>query len=399
MMKALPEAPPQRSAPDRYVTLDGMRGLAAIAVALFHFDIYLMPHGYVAVDLFFVLSGFVLYRSYLPRFRAGMGVGRFMVQRFARLYPLFLLGLMLGCALALQQMLVADPKAPNGSDLAVTMLFNGLMLPSPASLPLYPLNVPSWSLFFEVVANLALVVLIFRLPRAALAAICVVAAVGMIPIVLANGSGNIGALWHEHSIALMRTAFSFTLGVIIAMLPEWRAVLPVSTRGHLRNVPASLPDTQDVASWRSPPGGELVTTSQRASSWIGVACIAAVGVLLALPVSGEWTARYDLAIILFFSPLLVYVGSRVEPVAFAVPLAGFSGEVSYALYAVHWSFIEPMRAAVRHFGLSPIPAAALFLALMLAAAWAAVRWYDLPLRRRLTALLRVPTRGASALGA
>lgn len=366
MMKALPEARPGAV---RYVTLDGMRGLAAIAVALFHFDIYLMPHGYVAVDFFFVLSGFVLYRSYLPRFRQGLGVGPFMVQRVARLYPLFLLGLMLGFVLAVQQMLVGDSKAPLAGELATTMLFNGLMLPSPAGLPLYPLNVPSWSLFFEIVANLALIVLIFRLPRMALVAICVASAVGMVPIILDHGSGNIGALWHEYGIAAMRTAFSFTLGVIIAMLPG-----------------VAAEDAGQGASTRSP-------------HWLGVGCIVAIAVLLAMPVPRAWIAAYDLAIILFFSPVLVYLGSRVEPSRFAAPAAAFVGEVSYALYAVHWSFIEPMRAAVRATGLSPLPAAALFLAIMILAAWAAVRWYDLPLRRKLTALLRREARGARPLGA
>lgn len=356
-MKALPEARPGTA---RYVTLDGMRGLAAIAVALFHFDIYLMPHGYVAVDFFFVLSGFVLYRSYLPRFHEGLGIGRFMLQRIARLYPLFLLGLMLGVALALQQWLAGDHKAPAMSRLLTSMLFNGMMLPSPKTLPLYPFNVPSWSLFFEVVANLALMVVIFRLRRSALLAICAVSAIGMVPVIIDNGSGNIGALWGEHGIALMRTAFSFTFGVVIAMLPE----------GHMRP-----------------------------TSWLGVVCIAAIGVLLALPVPRDWIALYDLSIILFFSPVLVYLGSRIEPTRLAVPTAAFIGEVSYALYAVHWSFIEPMRAAVRHLGLPPIPAAALFLAIMIAAAWVAVRWYDLPLRRKLSAWLRREARGARPVGA
>jgi len=255
---------------------------------------------------------------------------------------------------------MSDPHAPSTSDLATTMLFNGMMLPSPAGLPYYPLNVPSWSLFFEIVANLALIVLIVRLPRLVLAAICVISAIGMVPIILDNGSGNIGALWGEHGIALMRTAFSFTLGVVIAMLPA----------GHLRP-----------------------------SSWLGVVCIAAIGVLLAMPMPREWFAAYDLAIILFFSPVLVYLGSRIEPTRFAAPAAAFIGEVSYALYAVHWSFIEPMRSAVRHVGLAPIPAAALFLAVMLTAAWAAVRWYDLPLRRKLSAMLRREARKTHAIQA
>ncbi len=365
-MTGLPDTSPGVTAqsPARYVTLDGMRGLAAIAVALFHFDIYLMPHGYVAVDFFFVLSGFVLYRSYLLRFRAGLSVGRFMAQRFARLYPLFLLGLLLGIALAVQQLMVGDPHRPvAASKLLNATLFNAAMLPSPATLPLYPFNVPSWSLFFEVVANLALIVLIFRLPRFALPAICIVAAIGMVPIILDNGSGNIGALWGEHGIALMRTAFSFTLGIIIAMLPD---------RGAVHGRPAH---------------------------WLGVACILAIVVLLAMPMPREWFAIYDLSIILFFSPVLVFLGSRIEPVRFIAPAAAFIGETSYALYAVHWSFIEPMRAAVRYVGLAPIPAATLFMALMLIASWAAVRWYDLPLRRKLSALLRQTDNRRQTVGA
>lgn len=357
MMKALPEA---RAGAARYVTLDGMRGIAAIAVALYHFNIYLMPHGYVAVDFFFVLSGFVLYRSYLPRFRAGLGFGRFMAQRFARLWPLFTLGTLLGAALALSAMLEGHSRAMSLNDFATTLLLHLVMLPSPVSYPLYPWNVPSWSLMFEIVANVVLFALIFRLPRSVLIAICVVAALGMSPIVLENGSGNIGALWGEHGIALMRTAFSFTLGVLIAMMPAPKA------RAH-----------HDAA----------IDGFPRASGWLGVACIVAIGVLLAMPTPPEWVALYDLSIILFFSPVLVYLGSRVEPVRFAAPLAAFTGEVSYALYAVHWSFIEPIRDFVRYTGLQPIPAATLFLVTMLMGAWAAVRWYDLPLRRRLTALL------------
>jgi peptidoglycan/LPS O-acetylase OafA/YrhL len=371
MMKALPEARPRENgAPAaRYVTLDGMRGIAAIAVALYHFDIYLMPHGYVAVDFFFVLSGFVLYRSYLPRFREGLGFGRFMAQRFARLWPLFTLGTLLGAAFALQLIFSDAPQAMSVRDFVTTLLLHALMLPSPVSYPLYPWNVPSWSLMFEIVANVALFALIFRLPRPALVVISVISAAGMIPIVLDNGSGNIGALWGEHGIALMRTAFSFTLGVLIAMLPASRA--------------RSLAD-------------EATTTGMpRASSWLGVACIAAIGLLLAMPTPREWAAAYDLAIILVFSPVLVFLGSRVEPVRFAASLAAFTGEVSYALYAVHWSFIEPIRSFVRYTGLQPIPAAALFLTAMLAVAWAAVRWYDLPLRRAITALLLKSRHGAS----
>ena len=81
---------------ERYLTLDGMRGAAAIAVALFHFRVDLAPNAYLAVDFFFALSGFVLAKAYTERLRQVASVGRFMMTRVVRLYPMVLVGSALG---------------------------------------------------------------------------------------------------------------------------------------------------------------------------------------------------------------------------------------------------------------------------------------------------------------
>lgn len=331
-------------APTRYVTLDAMRGLAAICVALFHFDIWAMPHGYLAVDFFFVLSGFVLARTYAPRFTEGLGVGRFMVKRIIRLYPLFLLGTLLaGLVFALRAEVGAtNPMAPAAA--WWTFLLGLAMLPSPLDVPLFPLNVPSWSLFFEILANALLALVLLRLPRWALAALIIVCAAGLTPILLAHGSGNIGALWSEIGVASLRTTYSFGFGVLIAGF-------------------ASL--------------------SPRRASWLALLVPIAILVMLALPRTGY--AAYDIGMILVGSPLLLWAGSRVQLPGFFLIPASFIGELSYALYAVHWPMIEPLRDLRDRFAVSPVFADPIFIAAMLALAWVAVRGFDIPLRRRLSA--------------
>jgi peptidoglycan/LPS O-acetylase OafA/YrhL len=78
----------------QFVLLDGLRGVAALAVVVTH-ALYFFPPtpmAYLAVDFFFMLSGFVLAHAYGERLRQGMTAGRFMAIRLIRLYPLYALG-------------------------------------------------------------------------------------------------------------------------------------------------------------------------------------------------------------------------------------------------------------------------------------------------------------------
>lgn len=83
----------------RFVTLDAMRGIAALVVVGRHFTDASGGHAaqfsYLAVDVFFLLSGFVLSLSYRRRFDAGMSAAEFMKLRVIRLYPLYFVGISL----------------------------------------------------------------------------------------------------------------------------------------------------------------------------------------------------------------------------------------------------------------------------------------------------------------
>lgn len=251
-----------RAVQGRYVTLDGMRGIAALAVALFHYNLSQAPHGYVAVDFFFALSGFVLARTYRSRWQAGLGTTAFMKQRLVRLYPLFLTGIVVTTVAAVTQ----GTNMLSLRSLIISVGLNAIMLPSPLTITLFPLNVPAWSLFFELVANLAMVVVLFRLPRVALLAMCLACAYLLSPIVMANGSANLGAVWSQWAIALTRTAFSFCAGMLIAGLP--------------------------VAAHRKAGLG-------------GSICLAAIALLLLWEPIWIGGARYDLLFAFILSPLLV----------------------------------------------------------------------------------------------
>lgn len=163
--------------PTRYLALDAMRGLAAIAVLLYHFTMHsggtvVFASAPLAVDLFFCLSGFVIAHAYQDRIIAGLNLTSFLRLRLVRLYPAYLVGFVIGVyALALKQ-------SGGQADISIGGLIGSavcnllyLPFPGPHSVVMYddlipgsifPVNDPAWSLFFEFVANIALFVVLKR---------------------------------------------------------------------------------------------------------------------------------------------------------------------------------------------------------------------------------------------
>ena len=342
----------------RYVTLDGMRGIAALAVALFHYNVSQARHGYIAVDFFFVLSGFVLYRTYWPRWQAGMGTWNFMKRRVIRLYPLFFAGVVITTLSALSNRYTGKGAVVSYEKLAAILPFNLVMLPSPLTSTLFPLNVPAWSLFFELVASFALVAVLFRLPRTVLLALCLAAGAWYAPVVLDHDGGNLGAVWKQVGTSMVRTVFSFTAGILIARLPQ---------------------------------------PEMRASGWKGLVCLVAIAAMLLLELPEIPAGYHDVACAMVLAPLLVWAGARCEPPRYLVPVAWFLGEVSYGVYAVHWALMEPLRYFKDDLGYDPVLMACIFLGCCMALAWLCVRWVDVPMRNWLNHLLDSRNRSAVAL--
>lgn len=179
---------------NRFGTLDMMRGLAAFAVVVYHIG-NPNPFGYVAVDLFFILSGFVLCHAYGGRF----SFGEFMRVRFIRLYPMFAAGVVVGLFIR------------EGDPLAL------LMIPDIDDKRLYPVNTALWSVAYELIASLGFI-LLYRFGKLAWFAFWFGSLLLWGPHVLQTGEGNFGWEWEGTQTGLSRMTFAFTTGIALHWL-------------------------------------------------------------------------------------------------------------------------------------------------------------------------------------
>ena len=183
-------------------TLDALRGLAAAAVVLFHagflYADVAIPNGFLAVDLFFAMSGFIIAHRYDDDLARGMGVRAFAALRLVRLYPLFLLGMVLGLLPSLASLLAGERNAYHQGMLAAVPAAL-LMLPSHAAWPavrvLYPLNLVSWSLALEVAVNLAYAVAFRVCTTRVLVLVAAIAFAGLCGCALGWGTLQVGFEW------------------------------------------------------------------------------------------------------------------------------------------------------------------------------------------------------------
>ena len=361
VMATTTAARPGAAAPARFRTLDAMRGFAAVSVMGYHIQSLYDPldrcavarscdfrFSYLAVDMFFALSGFVLAHSYGEALERGLRFTTFMGKRFARLLPIYWGGAALGSVVLARSGLGGLPVT-----VALTVLaFNWFMLPSPtfgAYADIFPLLDPAWSLFFEVfVANALYALLGRRLSPAVLAALILAGLGGLVATQIHYGTLGVGVRWGDVSGGFARVIYSFFAGVAVNRL-------------HAR-VPAP----------RVP--GAVVIVLLLAS--------------FLAPVPPGLAPAYQLGCVVLLYPALVYLGaSAIER---RPALGRRLGDASYALYVIHSPLILMASIAMRHFGARPGPllAAAVAVAVLLLA-MAVDRVYD-PAVRRITGRLLAP---------
>ncbi len=341
-----------------------MRGTAALAVAVMHAsklgNFQLMPSAYLAVDMFFMLSGFVIANAYDARLGAGLGAGRFMLQRLVRLYPMYLLG----TAVAVAVVLCGLDSSWSGKGLARATGYATAMLPIPPWLDgvddhytLYPLNDAAWSLLFELLVNLVFVAVHRWLGLRALLIWVGLAALLLVTAVVDAGSLERGWSWDGFAVGAARVGFSFPLGVLLqrlyaaGRLPRWRVF------------------ARDVPGW-------------------GV--VGAMLALLMLPSPGEAADMWrDLGIVMLVMPALLAAG--VHSKLAIARLADWLGEVSYPLYMLHGPVLALLvgLALRRGYAADMIPLwyRQIGMLLVVLACAPVARRFDTPLRRWLTGRL------------
>ncbi len=333
----------------KLLTLDGMRGVAATAVVVFHSAPLfgqLAPSAYLAVDLFFVLSGLVIAKSYEGRLLSGgLSFAEFLRLRVIRFYPIYVLGLGLGIMTATAALLMGAADTVTWEHVAVAGGLALLFLPG-GTRDLFPLNVPAWSLFFELLVNLLYGVAIRILGNRVLLSIVGISAVLLCAVVSHYGHANMGAKWSHFGAGLARATFSFAVGVSI----------------YRFRPPVQLP------------------------AW---SIMALVCLILVAPVPATVRVAYDLTCILVVFPTLVAAGANVQPACKSA--YAYLGAISYCLYAIHYPLIWMVRGMAEKVGF-PAPTAGLMLlsVLFVACGWLD-RFYDQPIRRRLGSFKEVAT--------
>ena len=336
-------------------TLNGMRGIAALAVAMMHFQWFLS--GFhpaivsVAVDFFFVLSGFVIAYAYSAELAAGLPRRHFLLARFIRLYPMFVAGLALGMAAIL---LYQPPQ----SDAAFwgNVAFNFAMLPFPLEYPaanddLFPLNFPAWSLFFELVAYTLFALFLPRLGRRGLAVLVAAGFVGLVLTGLSEATLDRGVWRPSWPGGLARVTFCFFAGVALHRL--WQA-RPTRIALHPAALFALL---AAPLLWRPQPD---------------------------LP----WAWLYELAVVTLWMPLMVWLGTGSVAGGGWRRLCEVLGAVSYPLYIVHAPLVIIAinfngRQGDAFFKTHAPWAGFAFIAALVLLAWLLARFVDLPVRRTL----------------
>lgn len=141
--------------------MTGLRGIAALSIVLFHLydapSVMIVRHGYMAVDLFFVLSGFVMTMVYAEDFAAGATVARFLAflgKRLARIYPVYL-AMTLSVIVLMRAALIATPAALDPVNLAANLLLIQNWTVSGTFDGVSSLVGPAWSLSTEMAAYMA----------------------------------------------------------------------------------------------------------------------------------------------------------------------------------------------------------------------------------------------------
>lgn len=354
-MIAPPRPGPEDAVPQLHA-LTGLRGIAAWLVVFYHIRfsmaelvpgdvIAFLGKGYLAVDLFFLLSGFVLWLNYGQRLRVGglAAAPHFWWRRFARIWPLH--AALLLALMGFVGLLLLTGRSTDGYPLAELPL-HLLLVQNWGLTGDLSWNHPAWSISAELAAYLLfpLIALALRWERLGAPALC--ALLGALVLALHGlfaGAGAADNLGHDiPRFGLWRCLAEFTMGIALANL--WQR-------------------------WRGQAGAALLLGL--AGAIIGAASLAA-----GLPE----TAFVPLTFALLLLALALDRGA-VSRLLEARPLR-LLGDWSYATYLAHFPLFIAFKLVFVGDDLQLSGATlALFLALTLAASAALYRWLERPAQR------------------
>lgn len=312
-----------------YHLLDGLRGVAALMVIWYHvFEGYAFAggttidtfnHGYLAVDFFFILSGFVIGYAYDDRWGKNFTMKDFIKRRLIRLHPMVIMGAVVGAI----TFYIQGSVQWDGTHIGISMVMLSLLctiffIPVMPGVgyevrgngEMFPLNGPCWSLFFEYIGNILYALFIRRLSNKALTIVVVLLGVALASFAIFNvsGYGNIGVGWTLDGVnfigGLLRMLFPFSMGMLLS-----RNFKPMKLRG---------------AFWIC----TLVMIALFAVPYLeGTESICTNGI-------------YEAFCIIIAFPILLWIGaSGTTTDKKSTQICKFLGDISYPIYVIHYPFM------------------------------------------------------------
>ncbi|MEA9414499.1 acyltransferase [Flavobacterium sp. PL02] len=353
-----------------YEILDGLRGVAAILVVIFHvFEVHshgdstklIINHAYLAVDFFFLLSGFVLGYAYDDRWGT-MTLKDFYKRRVLRLQPMIIAGMLIGGLLFYFQ---DSPGMGWGGihdvplwKMLLVMLIGFTVIPVGKGLDIrgwsemHPLNGPAWSLFFEYIANIVYALVLRKTSKIVLTILTIIAAGITIQYALTNPAGNIIGGWTiddptQLRIGFTRLTFPFLAGLLLARIGKLR---------YTKN--AFLSASLLLVVFLSVPhlGGD----------------------------NNIWNRLFECFCIIILFPFVIWLGAGGKVKGKKTSkVCKFLGDISYPIYITHYPIAYTYMAWVTNNKLSLAqswPYIFLTVITSIVVAYLTMKFYDLPIR-------------------
>ena len=361
----------------RYDILDGLRGVAALMILLYHVfndakSFYVWPtpvnefyHSFLGVDFFFILSGFVMGYAYDRQWGKDMNLGSFIKRRLIRLHPMVVMGVLIGAiAFVIQGFTKWDGTEVTMQAFMLSVLLGLFLIPSPTNIEvrgnteIFPLNGPHWSLFFEYIGSLLYGLLLHRLSTKWLRVWVACSIISIAGFALLTEDGGIAYGWSSEPANLwggaLRMLYAYPMGLLMARVFRERQPKPL-------HVPMFL------------------------------LCSLGLILLLGLPFLGNKDVEtiYQLVCIFSFFPTIIWYGARGIVTGWQQRAVSFLGRLSYPLYAIHFPLIYLYITWVGRDGhpyegySQPWLPALLTITASLLIATLCLLFYDEPLRNRL----------------
>lgn len=370
----------------RYDILDGLRGVAALMVLLYHVfndaksflvwptPVYEFYHGFLGVDFFFILSGFVMGYAYDESLTPSPSSGRggtltfwgFVKRRLIRLHPMVVMGVLLGLiAFLIQGCTKWDGTEVSLQAVMWATLLGLFLIPSPLGMDIrgnteaFPLNGPHWSLFFEYIGSLLYGILLHRLSTKWLRVWVACSIFSIAAYALLQEDGGVAYGWSSEPMnflgGALRMLYAYPMGLLMARMFRQRKPEPLQGPVFLF-------------------------------------CSFALVVLLGLPLFGgkESETIYQLVCLFSFFPGIIWIGARGMVQGRQQRAVSFLGRLSYPLYATHFPLVYLYIAMVARDGAPyqgythPWLLAIVTLVASVLLATLFLLFYDEPLRGRLS---------------